>query len=103
MCVSGRWTKATNGGGVAGFANQTIAAGTNQALEVILAREGDIFEAPYVGTPDAAFLPGKTGVDVSSDGLNVLSSDITGGAFAMLSINTTKATCRFKVKSRQFS
>lgn len=101
--VSGKWTKATNGVNVAGFSNQNLAAGTNQFLEVVQAREGDVFNAPYTGTPDATFLAGANTVDVSADGLSVLSSDVTGGPFAILNINTTALTCRAKVKNRQLS
>lgn len=101
--ASGRWTKATNGVAIAGFSNQTIAAGTGQSLDVIQAKEGDVFEAPYTGTPDATFLPGVNAVDISADGLTVLASDVTGGAFAVLKVNTTKVNCRVKVKNRQLS
>lgn len=101
--TSGRWTKATNGANVAGFANQSLAAGTNQFLDVVLAREGDWFEAPYTGTPDAAFVPGCEVADVAADGLSVLASDVTGGPFTVLDVNTSKATCTIKVKKRVFS
>lgn len=101
--ASGKWTKATNGVNIAGFSNQTLAAGTSQFLEVIQAREGDVFTAPYTGSPDATFLAGANTVDVSADGLSVLSSDVTGGALAVLNINTTNTTCRVKVKNRQLS
>ncbi|KWX79923.1 hypothetical protein [Paenibacillus jilunlii] len=101
--VSGRWTKATNGAAIAGFANQTLAAGTDQFLEVVIAREGDWFDAPYTGTADATFLPGMTTADVSTDGLSVLASDVTGGPFSVLEVNTNKTTCRVKVKLRTFS
>lgn len=100
--ASGRWTKATNGAEVAGFSNQTLAAGTDQYLEVILAREGDWFDAPYTGTPDAGFVVGVHTADISADGLSVLSSDVTGGPFSVLEINTNKTTCRVKVKKRVF-
>lgn len=101
--ATGKWTKATNGAAIAGFARQTLAAGTSQLLEVTLAKEGDVYEAGYTGTPDATFLPGANTVDVSTDALTVLSSDVTGGAFAILSVNTTKTTCKLKVKNRQLS
>lgn len=101
--ASGRWTKATNGAAIAGFCNQAITAGANTLIDVIQAKEGDVYEAPYTGTPDATFLPGATTVDVSADGLTVLASDVTGGAFSILGVNTTKATCRLKVKNRQLS
>ncbi|MGG4217308.1 hypothetical protein [Paenibacillus ottowii] len=101
--VNGRWSKTANGAAIGGFANQTITAGTDKKLEVTLAREGDNFEASYTGTPDAAFLVGANTVDVSADGLSVLSSDVTGGALVVMDINTNKATCRVKVKNRQLS
>ncbi|AIQ19529.1 hypothetical protein H70357_24545 [Paenibacillus sp. FSL H7-0357] len=101
--ASGRWTKATNGANVAGFANQTLAAGTDQFLEVVIAREGDWFEAPYTGTPDAAFVPGVEVADVSTDGLSVLASDVTAGPFSILNINTAKSLVTLKVKKRVFS
>jgi hypothetical protein len=100
--ASGRWTKATNGVAIGGFANQTIAAGTDQKLEVIIAREGDWFDAPYTGTPDAGFIVGVDVADVAADGLSVLASDITAGPFSVIEINTNKATCRVKVKKRVF-
>lgn len=100
--ASGRWTVATNGAAVAGFANQTLAAGTDQYLEVVLAREGDWFDAPYTGTPAGGFVVGVEIADVSVDGLSVLASDVTGGPFAVLEINTNKETCRVKVKKRVF-
>ncbi|WP_256718593.1 hypothetical protein [Paenibacillus odorifer] len=101
--ASGRWTKATNGAAIAGFAMQNLAAGTNQFLDVHLAREGDWFEAPYTGTPDVAFIVGCEVADVAADGLSVLASDVTGGMFSVLEINTNKATCKVKVKKRVFS
>lgn len=101
--TAGRWTKATNGAAIAGFAMQSLAAGTNQFLDVALAREGDWFEAPYTGTPDAGFIVGVNSADIAADGLSVLASDITGGPFSVLEINTNKATCKVKVKNRVFS
>jgi len=101
--AAGRWTKATNGAAIAGFANQKLAAGTDQYLDVVLAREGDWFDAPYTGTPDVGFIVGVTSADVAADGLSVLASDITGGPFAVSEINTNTKTVRVKVKSRVFS
>lgn len=101
--VSGRWTKAANGSHVAGFAVETLAAGTDQYLTVYPAREGDVWDAPYTGTPDATFLPGQQTADVATDGLSVNAADVTGGAFAILEVNTTNETCRLIVKNRQLS
>ncbi|KAE8559790.1 hypothetical protein [Paenibacillus polymyxa] len=99
--ASGRWTKAGNGDAVAGFTTQKLDAGTDKVLEVALAREGDWYDAPYTGTPDAGFVVGVGTADVSTDGLSILASDITGGAFAVEDINTNTKTCRVKVKNRQ--
>jgi hypothetical protein len=101
--ASGRWTVATNGVAVAGICNQTVTVGADDYIEVIQVREGDVFEAPYTGTPAGGFIIGVMVADVSVDGLSVLSSDVTGGPFAILGINTTKETCRLKVKLRQLS
>lgn len=101
--VSGRLTKAANGGTVVGFSEESKTAGTDVTLEFIEARADDVFDAPYTGTPDAGFVVGVSTADISTDGLSVLSSDITGGAFAVLGINTTKKTVRVKVKNRQLS
>jgi hypothetical protein len=101
--VNGRWTKAANGGAIAGFSNQTLAAGTDQYLDVIQSREGDAFDAPYTGAPAVGFVVGANTVDVAADGLSALSSDVTGGALSVLEVNTNKTTCRVKVKNRQLS
>lgn len=101
--ANGAWTKATNGAAVGGFSSQSkTCTATDLTLEVIEARSGDRFEAPYAGTPDAAFKIGQTAVDVAADGLSVLSSDVTGGALSVWSINTNKATCVVQVKNRIF-
>jgi hypothetical protein len=101
--TSGRWAVATNGAAVAGFAAQTITTTTDTLVTVNLAREGDVWEAPYTGTPAAGFVVGVMIADVSADGLSVLSSDVTGGPFSILAINTTKVTCQLQVKLRTFT
>lgn len=102
--VSGSFTKAANGAAIAGFAAQTkTCTASDAALEVTEARADDVFEAPYTGTADATFKAGANTVDVAADGLSVLASDVTGGALVVMSTNTTKATCRVRVKNRQLS
>lgn len=102
--VNGAWTKAANGGTVGGFANQSkTASASDLTLEVIEARPGDRFRAPYTGTPAGGFVVGVKIADVSTDGLSVLSSDVTGGPFAVWEINTTKTTCVVTVTNRVFS
>lgn len=102
--VNGAWTKAANGVAIGGFSAQSkTTSASDLALEVIEARSGDRFEVGYTGTPAAGFAIGQTAADVSTDGLTVLSSDVTGGALAVLDINTTKLTCVVQVKNRIFS
>jgi len=101
--ANGRWTKAGSTDAIAGFAAQNIAAGTDQILEVVQAREGDVWEAPYSGTPNAGFVVGANAVAVASDGLSVDSATVSGGAIAVIEVNTNKKTCRVIVKNRQLS
>lgn len=101
--ASGRWTKALAADAVAGFAEQTIAAGTDQSLSVIEARPGDVFEVKYTGTPDAGFVIGVNTADLAADALSINSADIVGGAFAVIDITTSKTTCKVQVKNRQLS
>ena len=101
---SGAWTKASNGGTVGGFANQTkTCTATDLTLEVIEARAGDKFRAPYTGTPAGGFVLGVKAADISTDGLSVLASDVTGGPFSVWDIITSKTECIVTVNNRIFS
>lgn len=99
----GRYTLASETDEVAGFLIGKVKAGTDQPCGVIIAREGDWFDVPYTGTPDAGFTEGANAVALSEDGLSVDSETVTGGAIAVYEINTEQKTCRIKVKNRQFS
>lgn len=101
--VSGRLTKASTTDAIAGFLTANVAAGTDQPTEIILAREGDWYEAAYSGTPAGGFVPGVAAVVLAADGLSINSATVTGGAISVLSINTNKKTARVKVKLRQLS
>jgi len=100
---SGRFTKASSTDAVAGFLIANVASGTDQSCGVIQAREGDVFEGPYTGTPDAGFVVGANAVALANDGLSIDSETVSGGAIVILEVNTNKQTCRFKVKNRQLS
>lgn len=101
--ASGAWTKASNGGTVGGFANQTkTLSASDLTLEVIQARAGDRFRAPYTGSPAGGFVIGSKLADISTDGLSVLSSDVTGGMFAVWDIITSKVECVVTVLNRIF-
>jgi hypothetical protein len=100
---TGAWTKSANGGRVGGFANQTkTCTASDLTLEVIQARAGDRFRAPYTGSPAAGFVLGVKTADISTDGLSVLSSDVTGGIFALWDTITSKTECVVTVINRIF-
>ena len=87
----------------AGFATANTTSDGVKPVDFILAREGDNFEVPYTGTPNAAFLAGAQTVALSADGLSVDAATVAGGALSVLSVNTVKKTCIVKVKKRVFS
>ncbi|MNI87791.1 hypothetical protein D3C73_1450180 [compost metagenome] len=101
--VAGRVTKAGATDPIAGFLTSNVAAGTNKPTEIILAREGDWYDAPYSGTSAAGFVPGVVGVVLATDGLSANSATVTGGQLSVLQVNTNKKIARVKVKVRQFS
>lgn len=100
---AGRWTKAGATDEIGGFLSSNIEAGTDQPCEVFQAREGDVFEAAFTGTPDAGFVPGANEVAIAADGLSVDAATITGGSIAVLGVIEDKKICRVKVKKRQLS
>lgn len=101
--AAGRWTKAGATDEIGGFLSSNIEAGTNQTCEVFQAREGDVFEGAFTGTPAAGFVPGANEVAIAADGLSVDAATVEGGPIAVLEVNTNKKTCRVKVKKRQLS
>lgn len=104
LSATGAWTKASTTDVVAGFANQSkTATASDLTLEVIEARADDVFESNYTGTPAAGFVLGANAVTLAADGLSPNSATVIGGALAIVDINTTKLTCRVRVKSRQLS
>ena len=101
ILVSGRWEVAVAGAKVAGVYNgPTFTSGTDDFMDVIECTPNDIFIADYTGTPDATFLPGMQTADIASGGLVLDAADVTGGAWAILAVDTanTKATVRAKLR-----
>lgn len=101
--VNGRWTKASATDVPGGVLNANVVAGTNKACSVTLIRPGDWFNAPYTGTPAAGFQAGVNAVAIAADGLSLNSATVTGGAAAVMRINTNKQTAQVSFKLRQFS
>ena len=101
--VAGRVTKAGVTDPIAGFLNASVKAGVDQPTEIILAREGDVYEAPYTGTAVAGFVEGLAVVTIAANGLSLDSATVVGGSISVLEINKNKKTAKVKVKVRQFS
>lgn len=87
---SGRWTEATGTDRIYAICYKATSAGTNVLGYMELVKPGDIIEADYTGTPNAAFIPGcETATLGNATGASVDSSDVTGGHLAVLSVDTT--------------
>ncbi|MFW5438113.1 hypothetical protein [Paenibacillus apiarius] len=101
--ANGRVTKAGPTDLVAGFLTANVKAGKDVSTEYILAREGDWYDAPFTGTPDAGFVSGANAVAVATDGLAADAAVVADGSLSIFAINSNNKTCRVKVKKRQFS
>lgn len=104
ILASGRWETAVAGGPVGGVYNgPTFTSGVNDLIEVIEARPGDEFTADYTGTPDVTFLPGMNSADCAAGGVNLNAADVTGGAWAILLVDTANTKAVVRCKNRQLS
>lgn len=105
---SGRLTKAAVAGNVGFIAQQDVKAGTDNTCRVIVVTPNQVWEADYIGTADSGFIVGCTSADIDTGvsggvGLNLNAADVTGGAFAILSKDTTNLKCHVICKLRQMS
>lgn len=101
--AAGRWTLAATTDVPAGILEADVVAGTDVPCGVLLIRPGDLFHVKYTGTPAAGFVPGASAVVLAADGLSINAATVTGGAVAVLRINTTNQTAQVYFKLRQFS
>lgn len=88
---SGRWTKSATTAAVEAICLKSATAGTNVFAVMEAVKPGDIIEADYTGTPDAAFLPGLSAAVLDANGANVASATVTGGHLRILSRDTTNS------------
>jgi hypothetical protein len=89
---SNRWTKAVDADRIYAICRKATTASTDVLGYMELVKGGDIIEADYTGTPDAAFIVGQEACSLGdSDGLNVDAADITGGHLIMLKKDTVNA------------
>lgn len=105
-CLSfsaGRLTKTAAGAAVACIAMHSVTAGTDKTCKVVIVLPSQIWEADYTGTADAGFIVGCATADIDSTGLLLNAADITGGAWAIISKNTTTKKCRVICHNRVLS
>lgn len=89
---SNRWTMAVDADRIYAICYKASAAGTNVLGHMELVKPGDIIEADYTGTPDAAFIVGQEACSLGdADGANVDAADISGGHLIMLNKDATNA------------
>jgi len=81
---SQRWTKSATTAAVEAICVKAATAGTDVLAVMELVKPGDIIEADYTGTPNAAFLPGLKVAVLDADGANVASATVTGGHLRIL-------------------
>ena len=91
---SGRWTKSAATAAVEAVCLKAATAGTDVTAIMELVKTGDILEADYTGSPNAAFLPGLTVAVLDANGANVASATVSGGHLRIL----TKDTANTKVQ-----
>lgn len=86
---SGRWTKSATTAAVEAICVKDAAAGTGVVTVMELVKAGDIIEADYTGTPDAAFKPGLTVAVLDANGANVNAATVTDGHLRLLNVDAT--------------
>ena len=104
VVASGRWQPAAKGAKVGGiYAGDPFTSGANDLIDVIEVTANDAFIVDYTGTPDSGFVEGVETADIGDDADALNAADITGGAFAVLKIDTTNKKAYVRGKLRQFS
>ena len=95
---SGRWTKSATTAAIEAICVKAADAGTDVLTVMELIKTGDIIEASYTGTADAAFLPGLTLAVLDANGDNVDAATVTGGHGVILEKDTVGLKVRMIVK-----
>jgi len=86
--ASGRWTKSATTAAIEAICIKSAAAGTDVLPVMEMVKTGDIIEADYTGTANAAFVPGLTLAVLDANGANVASATVAGGHLRLLSKDT---------------
>lgn len=88
---SGRWTKSATTAAVEAICLKSAVAGTDVLAVMEAVKPGDIIEANYTGTPNAAFLPGLSAAVLDANGANVDAATVLGGHLRILSKDATNS------------
>ena len=95
---SGRWTKSATTAAIEAICVKAADAGTDVLALMEVVKTGDILEADYTGTADAAFLPGLTLAVLDANGINVDAATVTGGHAVILEKDTVELKVKMIVK-----
>lgn len=94
--ASGRWTLAVGTDRIYAICFKATTAGTDVLGFMEMVKDGDIIEADYTGTANAAFLPGCESATLGdATGATIDSSDVTSGCLVILEKDAvnTKVQC----------
>lgn len=95
--AAGRLTLASGSDAVFAVANETVTAGTDKAVEVILVTPTQIYEVSYTVAPALGAV-----VTVHTNGLSV--TDVTtSGVCGVYAVDTAKQTAEVTFKTRQLN
>lgn len=86
---SGRWTKSATTAATEAICYKATTGGTDVLGYMELVKPGDVIEADYTGSANAAFLPGLTVAVLDANGANVNSATVSGGHLRILTKDAT--------------
>jgi len=82
--TTARWTKAATTDRIYAICIKATVAGTDVLGTMALVKSGDIIEADYTGTADAAFIEGLELAVLDANGDNVDAATVTGGHLVVI-------------------
>jgi hypothetical protein len=92
---SGVWTAAVDADRIYAICLKSATGGDNIKPVMEIVKDGDIIEADYTGTADAAFVVGLEAASLGdADSANVDAADVTGGHLVILEKDTTLTKVR---------
>ena len=99
---SGRGTKSATTAAIEAICVKAADAGTDVLAVMEMVKTGDIIEADYTGTADAAFLPGLKLAVLDANGANVDSATVAGGHLRILKKDATNLKVQMVATKNMF-